>query len=49
MSAVVLLSGPNLNLLGSREPEVYGTATLEDHESALRAVLERAGLTLTHT
>ena len=32
---VLLLHGPNLNLLGDREPEVYGRATLADHESAL--------------
>jgi 3-dehydroquinate dehydratase-2 len=45
---VLLLSGPNLNLLGEREPEVYGTATLEDHVAAARAVAEAHDLTLEH-
>jgi 3-dehydroquinate dehydratase-2 len=45
---VLLLSGPNLNLLGQREPEVYGTATLEDHVSTARATAERFGLVVEH-
>ena len=45
---VLLLSGPNLNLLGQREPEVYGTATLDDHVATARATAEGHGLALEH-
>ena len=45
---VLLLSGPNLQLLGEREPGVYGLATLEDHvATAAQAATER-GLRLEH-
>ena len=45
---VLLLSGPNLNLLGQREPDVYGTATLDDHVATARATAEGHGLALEH-
>ncbi len=45
---VLLLSGPNLNLLGDREPEIYGTETLDDHVATARASAEKAGLELEH-
>jgi 3-dehydroquinate dehydratase II len=45
---VVLLSGPNLNLLGSREPQIYGKETLDDHVAACSAEAEKHGLTLEH-
>lgn len=38
-NAILLLHGPNLNLLGTREPEVYGTTTLEDINRACEAYL----------
>jgi 3-dehydroquinate dehydratase II len=48
MSLVVLLSGPNLNLLGEREPAIYGTETLEAHVARAREAATRHGLTLEH-
>jgi 3-dehydroquinate dehydratase-2 len=45
---VLLLSGPNLELLGQREPEVYGTATLDDHVATARTAAESHGWTLEH-
>jgi 3-dehydroquinate dehydratase-2 len=45
---VLLLHGPNLNLLGNREPEVYGTATLADHVATATVAAEDAGFDLEH-
>jgi 3-dehydroquinate dehydratase-2 len=41
---VYILNGPNMNLLGTREPEKYGRATLADVEKLCRATAERVGL-----
>lgn len=40
---LLLLHGPNLNLLGSREPSIYGTATLADHVLRATATAQRLG------
>jgi 3-dehydroquinate dehydratase-2 len=40
---VLLLHGPNLNLLGSREPEIYGTATLDNHVANATDIADRLG------
>jgi 3-dehydroquinate dehydratase-2 len=48
MSLVLLLSGPNLNLLGQREPSIYGTVTLAEHVDRAEAAAGRHGLTLEH-
>ena len=46
MPSLFILNGPNLNLLGQREPEIYGRDTLADVEAACRAELEGSGLDL---
>jgi 3-dehydroquinate dehydratase-2 len=45
---ILLLNGPNLDMLGIREPDVYGTATLDDHVARARATAEKAGYELEH-
>ncbi|MGH1577159.1 type II 3-dehydroquinate dehydratase [Planktotalea sp.] len=45
MTRVLILNGPNLNLLGTRQPEVYGTTTLSDIEDMCRAHSDGAEIT----
>ena len=48
VTEILLLSGPNLNLLGAREPEIYGTETLENHVETAKNAAARHGLSLHH-
>ena len=47
MAQLLLLNGPNLNLLGTREPGVYGTVTLQEIEIRTAAAAKKAGHSLT--
>lgn len=47
-ASILLLSGPNLNLLGDRQPEIYGKQTLDDLVSLSTETANSAGLGLVH-
>jgi 3-dehydroquinate dehydratase-2 len=46
LSSILVLHGPNLNLLGTREPEVYGTATLADHVATVATAAKEHGISV---
>ncbi len=43
MASILVLHGPNLNLLGTREPEIYGATTLDEINQELKEAAENAG------
>jgi 3-dehydroquinate dehydratase II len=46
MASILLLNGPNLNLLGTREPQIYGSASLRDIETKLERLAAAKGHSL---
>lgn len=46
MTRILLIHGPNLNLLGKREPEVYGTLTLEEIDLRMKKIADEHGVEL---
>jgi 3-dehydroquinate dehydratase-2 len=48
MKNILILHGPNLNLLGTREPDVYGRVTLDEINAKLTAQAEKGGARLAH-
>lgn len=46
LSSILVVHGPNLNLLGTREPDVYGTATLADHVATVAAAAAPHGISV---
>ena len=46
LSSILVLHGPNLNLLGTREPEIYGSATLSDHVNTVKTEASSHGITV---
>ncbi|MCC6383899.1 MAG: type II 3-dehydroquinate dehydratase [Bacteroidia bacterium] len=44
LSKIIIINGPNLNLLGKREPEIYGNESFEEYFSKLKALFSGVGL-----
>ncbi len=44
MKKILIVNGPNLNMLGTREPEVYGKTTLKDIENEIKSAAEKNGV-----